>query len=117
MFGSQNRNNNGRRRNSLTKTLVNIATIVSTTVVCLRLTYYKIIPFQIAALIMLGTVIFVALGNNLSKIVLSCAALFLFVLYYSGGSNPYFSALMGQVLGLIIILIALYIMIRSLFRK
>ena len=114
MFNNRNRE---RRTNPVMKTLVNFATIISTVITCISLAYHKIISFQIAALIMLGTVIFVAMGNNISKIVLACAALFLFVLYYSGGSSPYFSALMGQMLGLVIVLIALYIMIRSFFKK
>ncbi len=116
MFGNRNRYND-RPRTPLMKTLVNIATIVSTSITCISLAYHKILSIQIAALIMLGVVIFVALGNNLSKIVLACVALFLFVLYYSGGQDENFSALMKQMLALIIVLIGIYIIIRTFFRK
>lgn len=116
MFGNSDKYDD-RPRRPLMKTLVNIATIVSTTITCISLAYHQILSIQVAALIMLGVVIFVALGNNLSKIVLACIALFLFVLYYSGGNNQYFSALMTQMLTLIIVLIGIYIMIRSLFKK
>lgn len=106
-----------RPRTPLIKTLVSIATIVSTTITCINLAYHQILSIQVAALVMLGVAIFVALGNNLSKIVLACVALFLFVLYYSGGNNQYFSTLMTQILAQIIALIGIYIMIRSIFKK
>jgi hypothetical protein len=96
---------------------VNIATIVSATVTCVRLANYGIISIQWAALIMLGVVAFVALGNNLSKIVLAAAALFLFVLLYSDGDKATFSQLMTQMLTLIIVLIGLYVMIRGIFKR
>ena len=83
MFGNRNRyNDRNQRGNSFTKTIVNIATIVSTAVTCIRLAYYGILSIQVAALIMLGVVVFVALGNNIAKVVLAAAALFLFVLLY-----------------------------------
>jgi len=118
MFGSGNRyNDRDRRGNSFTKTLVNIATIVSTAVTCIRLAYFGIVSVQVAALIMLGVVVFVALGNNASKIILAAAALFLFVLLYSYGDKEAFSQLMTQMLALIIVLIGIYVMIRGLFRR
>lgn len=118
MFGNRNRyNDRNQRGNSFTKTLVNIATIVSTAVTCIRLAYYGILSIQTAALIMLGVVVFVALGNNVAKIVLAGAALFLFVLLYSYGDKEAFSQLMTQMLTLIIVLIGLYVMIRGIFRR
>jgi hypothetical protein len=116
MFGNRNRYND-RPRTPLMKTLVNIATIVTTTVTCIRLAYYGILSIQIAALIMLGVVVFVALGNNVAKIVLAVAALFLFVLLYSYGDKAAFSQLMTQMLTLIIVLIGLYVMIRGIFKQ
>lgn len=118
MFGNRDRyNDRNQRGNSFTKTLVNIATIVSTAVTCIRLAYYGILSIQTAALIMLGVVVFVALGNNVAKIVLAAAALFLFVLLYSYGDKEAFSQLMTQMLTLIIVLIGLYVMIRGIFRR
>jgi hypothetical protein len=116
MFYTHNRSQN-RGKALLMKTLVNIATIISTSITCVSLTYQKILSIQVAALIMLGVVIFVALGNNLSKIVLACVALFLFVLYYSGGNNSHFTNLMTHMLTLIIVLIGLYVIIRAIFRR
>jgi len=118
MFGNRNRyNDRSQRGNSFTKTIVNIATIVSTAVTCIRLAYYGILSIQVAALIMLGVVVFVALGNNLAKVVLAAAALFLFVLLYSYGDKEAYSQLMTQMLTLIIVLLGLYVMIRGIFKR
>ena len=110
---------NGRykRSNSITKTLVNIATIVSTAVTCIRLAYHDIVSIQVSVLIMLDVVVFVALGNNVGKIVLAAAALFLFVLLYSYGDKQAFSQIMTQMLALIIVLIGIYVIIRGIFRR
>ena len=118
MFGNRNRyDNRNRRDSSVTKTLVNIATIVSTTVTCVRLAYYGIVSVQTAGLIMLGVVIFVALGNNAAKIILAAVALILFVLLYSYGNKEAFLQLMTSMLTLILILIGIYIVIRGVFRR
>lgn len=110
MFGNRNRYyNKNQKGNSIAKTIVNISTIVSTTVASVRLAYYGIISIQWALLIMLGVVVFVALGNNLAKVVLSAAALFLFVLLYSYGDKLAFSQIMTQMLTLIITLVGIYV--------
>lgn len=116
--GNRNRyNERSQQGNSVTKTIVNIATIVSTTVTCVRLAYYGIFSIQTAALVMLGVVIFVALGNNVAKVVLAAAALFLFVFLYSYGNKEQFSALMTSMLALILTLVGLYIIIRGIFGR
>lgn len=97
--------------------MVNIATIVSTVVTCIRLALYGIISIEVSALIMLGVVVFVALGNNLAKIVLAAVALFLFVLLYSYGNKAAFLQIMQLMLTLIIMLIGIYIIIRGSFRR
>lgn len=118
MFDNRNRYNNRRQQSSsFTKTLLNIATIVSTTITCIRLAYYGILSIQWAALIMIGVVAFVAIGNSLAKILLAAVALFLFVLLYSYGDKVAFSQLMTHMLTLIIVLIGLYVMIRGIFRR
>jgi len=116
MFGSRYRDKN-QRNNSFTKTLVNIATIISTAITCIRLAYNQTISIQTAALIMFGVVVFVALGNNLAKIVLTAVALFLFISVYSHGDKAEFLQLSKQTLTLIIVLIGLYLMIRSFFKR
>jgi len=114
MFGNRYKN---QRSNSFTKTLVNIATIVSTAITCIRLAYNQILSVEVAALIMFGVVVFVALGNSLAKVVLVVVALFLFFSVYSNGDKAAFLQLFKQMLTLIIVLIGLYLMIRSFFRR
>jgi hypothetical protein len=118
MFGNRRRyNTRYEQGNSITKTIVNIATIVSTAVTCTRLAYFGIISIQVAVLIMLGVVVFVALGNNIAKVVLAATALFLFVLLYSYGDREAFTQLMTQMLALIITLVGLYVILRGVFRS
>ena len=104
------------KKSSPVKTLVNIATIASATITCLRLFIMGIFSIKTAAIVALAVVIFVALGNNAAKIILACAALILFVLLYSGGAREGFSALMSSMITLICVLAGIYIMIRGLFR-
>ncbi len=96
---------------------MNIATIVSTVVTCVRLTYYEIISIQVAVLIMLGVVIFVALGTNIAKVILAASALFLFVLMYSYGDKEAFTQIMTQMLALIIALLGIYVILRGAYRN
>ncbi len=117
MFTNRHKYNNRPQRYSFTKTIVNIATIVSTVVTCVRLTYYDIISFQVATLIMLGVVIFVALGTNIAKVILAASALFLFVLLYSYGNKEAFTQIMTQMLALIIALIGIYVILRGAYRN
>ena len=65
----------GEKKSNPIKTLVNIATIISTTITCFRLYLMDILAFNSTMIIILATVIFVALGNNAAKIILACAAL------------------------------------------
>jgi hypothetical protein len=114
MFGNRNRNQRG---SSITKTIVNITTIASTAMTCIRLAYHGILSIQLAALIMLGVVVFLALGNNLAKILLTVIALFLFCKVYAQGDKTLFLQLLAQMFTLIIVLIGLYIMVRGFFRR
>ncbi|MEI6554596.1 MAG: hypothetical protein WCL70_03325 [Paludibacter sp.] len=113
MFG----NRNIQRGNSTIKTIVNVATIVSSAMACIRFAINGIISAQTAALIMVGVVIFVAIGRSISKIGLTVIAFFLFVLYYSNGDKAMFSQLVTQLLTLFVVLIGIYIMIRGLFKR
>ncbi len=105
------------KKQGFIKTLVNIASIISAVITCLRLTIYGLITVETSVLIMLAVVVFVAIGNNISKIILSIIALAIFVLLYSGATNVAFTSLLKSVLTLIIIFIGVYIIIRSLFGR
>ena len=102
-------------KSSPMKALVNIAAIVSAVVTCMRLAFYGIISIQTAGLIMIGVVVFVAIGNNVSKIMLAMVALLLFTLLYSSGNKHNFSVLMGSMLSLILVLVGVYVILKAAF--
>lgn len=104
------------KKSSPLKTWVNIATIASASITCLRLHMMGIFSINTSMIVTLIIVIFVALGNNVAKIILASAALILFVLLNSGGTKEGFNALMGGMLTLICVLAGLYFMLRALFR-
>ena len=66
---------------------------------------------------MFGVVVFVAMGNNLSKIVMAVVGLFLFVAYNSNGSHAAFWQILTAMLALVLVLVGLYIMVRSIFKR
>lgn len=104
------------KKSSPIKTLVNIATIASAAMTCISLFNMGIFSLNTAMIVTLAVVIFVALGNNAAKIILTCGSLILFVLLYSGGTSDGFNALMSSMITLICVLAGLYIILRSLFR-
>ena len=104
-----------KEQRSPLKTAVNIATIASAVITCLRLVIYGIFSIKTAVWVMIAVVVFVAIGNNISKIVLAIAAIFLFCLLYSSGSATGFQNLMVSVLTLILVLTGLYFLIKGLF--
>lgn len=114
MFFSSNRR---ERKPSFLKTLVNIATITSATITCIRLSIYGIFSITTTMVVILLVVVFVAIGNNIAKIVLACIALIIFVLLYSGGTNEGFYALLKSMTTLIIVLFGIYYMIRGQFKR
>ena len=84
------------------KALVNIATIASAVITSLRLAFWGVISAKTAFFIMIGVVVFVALGNNLSKIVLAIIAVVLFSLLGAAGNPQKFQTLLMLILTLII---------------
>ena len=106
-----------KEKTSIWANVVNIATIVSASVTCIRLTYYHILSIQIAALILIAVTLFVALGNDIGKVLIAGASLFLFILLYSYGDKHQFTMLFGAMLSLIIALCGIYIMLKGLFGK
>lgn len=114
LFNSQKKEIN---KSNPAKTLVNIATIASATITCMRLLLMGIFSIKITMVVILAVVIFVTLGNNAGKVILACLALILFILLNSGGTREGFNALMRNMLTLICILSGISIMLRGLFRS
>lgn len=112
----------GRRQNRRIKRkksqLMNVVTIISTTLICLRLAIYGFIKIEYAALIIVGVTVILAIGNTTSKVVLSLIAIILFALHFANGNSETFSVLLQQILTLFVMLIGLYIIIiKGVFRK
>lgn len=110
MFG---RNQTPKKKSNI----MNVVTIISTTLICIRLAYYGFIKIEYAVFIMIGVTIFTAIGNTTSKVILSIIAIFLFALHFANGNSEAFSIILQQVLTLIIILVGLYIIVKGVFRK
>jgi len=102
-------------RPGVVRTLLNIATIVSTTITCISLCSLGVFSIKTAAIIILAVVIFVALGNNAAKIILACIALILFMLIHSGGTSQGFEALLTRMVSLIAVLVVIYFIVRNIF--
>jgi hypothetical protein len=102
-------------RPGVVRTLLNIATIISTTITCISLCSLGIFSIKTAIIVILAVVIFVALGNNAAKIILACIALILFILIHSGGTSQGFRALLSGMVSLIAVLVVIYFIIRNIF--
>lgn len=112
-----NRRRYREERRGPASTLVNIATMVTTAVTCIRIAYLGIVSVEVAIVIMLGVVILVALGNDAAKIILAASALLLFVLLYSRGDKAQYTQLLSQMLAIILVLVGIYVMVRGFFRR
>ncbi len=104
------------KKSSLVKTLVNMATIASATITCLRLYLMGIFSINTAMIVTLAVLIFVALGNNAAKIILACAALILFTLLYSGGTKHGFYKLLDSIFILIGVFTGIYLVLNGMFK-
>ena len=96
--------------------ITGISGIVTATLLCIRLAYAGIISVQTAALIIVGVVIFNALGSNVIKIIQSIAAVWLFS-KVNTNSPEEFREVIFLILQLGIVLLGIYIMVKGLFRK
>jgi Flp pilus assembly CpaF family ATPase len=102
-------------RPGFVRTLLNIATITSTTITCISLCSLGIFSTKTALIVILIVVIFVALGNNAAKIILACIALVLFMLINGGGTSEGFNTILNSMASLIAVLVVIYFIIRNVF--
>ncbi|MBK9107296.1 MAG: hypothetical protein IPM92_02660 [Saprospiraceae bacterium] len=109
MFGT-------RKKRSLMENMSAIASILSATIVCVRLTYFGILPIETAALIMVAVVFMAAVGTTVMKLGICAASIYLFAKYVSQGDDAQFQGVLAAILALIIALIGLYIIVRQMFR-
>jgi hypothetical protein len=109
-------NNQTPAKNSPLRSLLNIATIISVTVVSIKLIWYNIVSLETGALIIIGSVVLVALGNHLSKLVLCGVGVWLFLQQFSEGNPEQFYLLLETLFTLCILLIGIYYLIRTVFK-
>lgn len=104
-----------KKSNSFTDNLLKIATIISTTVSCLRLLFMGILSIKLALGIIFAVVIFLAIGNSVSKFVLAIFGLVLFMLVFGskfhGGQMHFFTG----ILTIIVTLLVTYFVLKKLF--
>ena len=98
------------------KDILNVATIISATVVCIKLLIWGIFSMKTALLVMIGVVVFVAIGNPFAKLALSLIAVYLLLMSQAGFSMEAFSAALTPIIALLVMLVGLYIILRGLFR-
>lgn len=108
--------NDRRSRGTSMKDILNVATIISATVVCIKLLIWGIFSMKTALLVMIGVVVFVAIGNPFAKLALSLIAVYLLLMSQAGFSAEALSAAFTPIFTLLIMLIGLYIILRGLFR-
>ena len=97
--------------------VLNIATIISSTVICLKLILWGVLPLDTAGLLMIGVVVCVAVGKSYMKLAIAGVSVYLFVKSLSGNDEAAFQEGLTAVLTLLIMLFGLYIIIRGLFHS
>lgn len=103
------------RRRSRVNHVLNLATIISSVVISIKLVLWGVLSIDYAALIILGVVICVAIGSAYTKLALAGVAVYLLVKSFSGNSEEAFYNGLTGIMALLFALFGLYIIIRSLF--
>ena len=93
-----------------------LASIVSATVISLKMAYHGVISVEIAAAIIVGVVAMVAISNAVTKLILGLIALGLFALYSTNGQSEAFSEAIGSIILLLVVVVGLFIVLRGLFK-
>lgn len=105
-----------RKKRTSARDILNVATIISSTVVCIKLALWGIFSLETALLVMIGVVVFVAIGNAYAKLALSLIAVYLLLKSQAGFSPEAFSAALAPMIALLLVLLGIYIMLRGLFK-
>lgn len=105
-----------KEKRTTTRDILNVSTIISSTVVCVKLALWGIFTLETAVLVMIGVVVFVAIGNAYAKLALSLVAVYLLLKSQAGFTTEAFNSALGSMIALLLVLLGIYIMLRSLFR-
>jgi len=107
--------NKEEKKSSGVNHVLNIATIISSTVICLKLILWGVLPLDKAGMIMIGVVVCVSIGKSYTKLAIAGVSVYLLVKSFSGNDEAAFTEGLTSVLTLLIMLFGLYIIIRGLF--
>lgn len=104
-----------RSRTSSVNHALNIATIISSAVISIKLVLWGLLSLNYAALIMIGVVICLAIGKAYTKLALAGVAVYLLVKSFSGTDEAAFYDGLTSILSLLFALLGLYIIVRAVF--
>lgn len=97
--------------------IVNIATIISIALTTIKAAYYGYITIEVAALILVGSVILLALGNSVSKLIIAVIGAYAFFKMTSNGDEIAFQVAITYFIGLLVALFGIYVMFGGLNKK
>jgi hypothetical protein len=116
MLGRNNSNMMRQKRTTSAKDVLNVATIISSAVVCIKLALWGVFEAETAVLVMVGVVVLVALGNVFAKLSLALLAVYFLLKSQAGFSQEALISAATPMIALLIVLIGIYVMVKSLFK-
>ncbi|PIB28299.1 hypothetical protein BFP78_00130 [Gaetbulibacter sp. 5U11] len=96
---------------------INIATIISIALATIKAAYFNIISIEIAALILIGSVILLAIGSSISKIIIALVSAYVFFKSTTNGDELAFTEAFTYFIALVIVLFGFYVMFGGMSRK
>lgn len=96
---------------------INIATIISIALVTIKAIYFNIISIEIAALILIGSVILLAIGSSISKIIIALISAYTFFKSMTNGDELAFTEAFTYFIALVIALFGFYVLFGGMSRK
>lgn len=97
--------------------ILNIASIISITLATIKAVYYGFINIKIAALILVGSIILIALGNSISKLILVVIGAYVFFKITSNGDENFFQIAITNFKGLLIVLFGIFVILGGMNKK
>ena len=98
------------------KTLVALASLISTTLLVVRLWYHGFIGPELAAGLLIGVVAFMAIGKSFAKLLLALFALAGFSQLLAHEQGVSFADVFQGIIAIVIVLTTLYLILRGIFR-
>lgn len=94
------------------KHALNIITMVSTTVICIKLALWGVLSWETSGLIMVGMCICLAIGQVYTKLALAAVAVYLLVKTLAGNNEAAFHEGLTGIVTIIILLAVIYFGLR-----